>query len=217
MCGHARLLDEDDPEGLVGVYDERGNLQVVMARRVFEYFRSRGTMKTVSTIQAEHAAWVSKNFGESRGLRHPAMGIVEEVGELFHAVLKSEQGIRGTKEEHDAAIKDAIGDVCIYAIDYTSRLGMRLSDILRSESFDVTARIGDPLALALNAARQAYNAVAMDSEPQRKVVGAEAVDLVTMAMGALCTERGWSLHAIVSETWEAVAARDWAKNPRSGA
>jgi len=38
------------------------------------------------------------------------MGLVEEVGELAHAHLKNEQGIRGTPEEHVQAKVDAIGE-----------------------------------------------------------------------------------------------------------
>lgn len=40
------------------------------------------------------------------------------VGKLSHAFLKREQGIRGTKEEHDAAIKDAVADILIYLCDF---------------------------------------------------------------------------------------------------
>lgn len=175
------------------------------------------TMKTVSQLQDEHAAWVTKNFGERRDARHPAMGIVEEVGELFHAVLKSEQGIRGTREEHEAAIKDAVGDVCIYAMDYATRLGLRLVDVLKSESFEVEVKLDDPLFLALKSATQAYRAATQETGAAATVIGTEAVDLLTVAMAALCNARGWSLHAIVVETWEAVAKRDWARNPASGA
>lgn len=174
------------------------------------------TMKTVSQLQDEHAAWATKNFGERRDLRHPAMGIVEEVGELFHAVLKSEQGIRGTREEHEAAIRDAIGDVCIYAIDYTTRLGLRLKDVLKSESFEVEIKLDDPLFLAVKSATQAYRAATQEVGAAATVIGAEAVDLLTVAMAALCNARGWSLHAVVEETWDAVAKRDWTRNPADG-
>ena len=43
--GTARLLDESDPEGPVGLYDERGNLKVVMPQDVFWRLRERGGRK----------------------------------------------------------------------------------------------------------------------------------------------------------------------------
>ena len=41
----------------------------------------------------------------------------EEVGELMHAFLKSEQGIR-TNEDHRAGMVDAIGDLFIFAAHF---------------------------------------------------------------------------------------------------
>jgi NTP pyrophosphatase (non-canonical NTP hydrolase) len=42
------------------------------------------------------------------------MGIVEEIGELSHALLKQEQGIRGTWLDHETAAKDAVGDIVVF-------------------------------------------------------------------------------------------------------
>lgn len=174
-------------------------------------------MKTISEIQDEHTVWVVRNFGSNRGLRHPAMGMVEEVGELFHAVLKSEQGIRGTKQKHDAAARDAVGDVCLYAVDYATKLGVRVADELGSESFDVRVRLIDPLLSALRAATEAYEAVTVRSDEQRKMIGADAIFNIILAMSVFCATRGWSLHDIVNETWDHVSKRDWTRNPVDGA
>ena len=40
--GVARLLDESDLEGPVGLYDAQGNLKAVMSQRVFWLLRERG-------------------------------------------------------------------------------------------------------------------------------------------------------------------------------
>jgi NTP pyrophosphatase (non-canonical NTP hydrolase) len=55
-------------------------------------------------------AWMHYNFpGETRVTA--MLGLVEEVGELARAILKQNQGIRGTFEEWDEEIRKEIGDV----------------------------------------------------------------------------------------------------------
>lgn len=68
-------------------------------------------------IASKHQTWVKRNFPTA--LPHqPLLGVAEEVGELCHAHLKLEQGIRGTPEEHYAAKADAVGDICMYLLHY---------------------------------------------------------------------------------------------------
>lgn len=80
---------------------------------------------------AEHSAWVEHNFGLGRTWEDPFMGLVEEVGELSRALLKQRQGIRGTREEHEAAAKDAVGDIVTYLADLCARRGWDLPEIVR--------------------------------------------------------------------------------------
>ena len=55
------------------------------------------------------------------GMFMPFVGMVEELGELAHALLKKRQGIR-TGEDHDAAAKDAYADGRIFGYDLCHRL-----------------------------------------------------------------------------------------------
>lgn len=80
----------------------------------------------LNKLQPEIAAWRVKNFPES-GMIHQFMGMVEEMGELSHAILKDQQGIRGATE---LEAKDAVGDVLIYMINFCSTLGWDLEEIL---------------------------------------------------------------------------------------
>lgn len=59
---------------------------------------------------------------------HPLLGVVEEVGELAHAHLKGEQGIRHTPEVIQAKKVDAVADIVIYLLDYCEREGISLDD-----------------------------------------------------------------------------------------
>jgi len=99
-------------------------------------------------LQDEQRPWVEHNFGE-RPSYWPLLGVVEEVGELCHAHLKHEQGIR-TNEDHDAAKRDAVGDIVIYLSDYCSAEGIDLQAAVEETWAEVSKR--DWKADAANAA-----------------------------------------------------------------
>lgn len=81
-------------------------------------------------IQREQEEWSNRNFTDKKPYQ-PILGAAEEVGELAHAYLKMEQGIRGTKEEHLAAMKDAIGDCAIFLMDFCNQMGWEYEKIVR--------------------------------------------------------------------------------------
>lgn len=71
-------------------------------------------MASLRTIQLEARAWRAMNFPpEKRDPVRQALGVCEEAGELAHAVLKMDQGIRTAQVE---GVEDAIGDIVIYAM-----------------------------------------------------------------------------------------------------
>ncbi len=82
----------------------------------------------LKTVQDEVGTWGRKNFGTQAAYR-PLLGVVEEVGELCHAQLKMEQGIR-TTEDHTFAAKDAIGDILIYLMHYCDIRGFNIEEII---------------------------------------------------------------------------------------
>ncbi len=81
-------------------------------------------------LQSEVGEWSYDNFGLQQSYR-PLLGIGEELGELNHAHLKREQGIRG-KQDYREAQMDAIGDLVIYLCDYCAKEGIDLSDAVAS-------------------------------------------------------------------------------------
>lgn len=72
------------------------------------------------TIQEEVVEWAERNFGPQAPYR-PFVGMVEELGELAHALLKKEQGIRQGSEKFQEDAEDAIGDLFIYMCDFAGR------------------------------------------------------------------------------------------------
>ncbi len=80
-------------------------------------------------LQHEVGEWSRKNFPKNTPL-NPFLGAVEEIGELSHALLKQNQGIRGTFEEHEVAAKDAVGDTLVYLADFCERRGWSMQAII---------------------------------------------------------------------------------------
>lgn len=112
--------------------------------------REVGTMPFASDrmnfgfVQDRHRAWANKNFGEGGGANwrplRAFLGVVEEVGELSHALLKQHQGIRGDWAEHEAKGKDAVGDVILFLTDLCNRKGWDLQQIMEDVTAEVWAR-----------------------------------------------------------------------------
>lgn len=100
---------------------------------------------TIREIQARHEEWCAENFDHrepalDRKALHCAMGASEEVGELMHSLLKWDQGIRGTPEQHEADAKDAVGDVVMYLLDLCNRMGWDFERIVQDTASHVHRR-----------------------------------------------------------------------------
>ena len=80
----------------------------------------------LSDLQSQHSEWAAHNF-PNQDPHDALLGIMEEVGELAHAHLKYQQGIRGyTQTEYYAEASDAIGDIMIYLASYCNRNHLNL-------------------------------------------------------------------------------------------
>lgn len=94
----------------------------------------------LSAIQTEQDQWMNYNFPETTSIQQ-LLGVVEEVGELSHFVLKRMQGIRegvdnynniNSIEDH---IKDAIGDITIYLMGFCNQRNYDYFEIIK-ETWD---------------------------------------------------------------------------------
>jgi len=77
-------------------------------------------------LQEEAGAWQAENFDNPKAYQ-PLLGVIEEVGELAHAHLKAEQGMR-KGEDYQAKTIDAIGDIIIYLTHYCTLNGVSLQE-----------------------------------------------------------------------------------------
>lgn len=87
---------------------------------------------TIQEMQDHHRLWVNHNFPDQQP--HDALlGICEEAGELCHAHLKRDQGIRGMNPEaYVDAASDALGDIFIYMLSYANANGFNLQDCIEA-------------------------------------------------------------------------------------
>lgn len=95
----------------------------------------------ISEIQEKAVAWHKKNFGGHYGSGYRnLLGICEEAGELCHAHLKGEQGIRHTPEEIINMKMDAIGDIIIFLCNYCDSQNFTLEDCIRKAWEEIKER-----------------------------------------------------------------------------
>lgn len=91
------------------------------------------------TLQDAHAKWAGYNFPCATPVQ-ALLGVVEEVGELSHAVLKREQGIRGSTDSHDEAIEDAVGDIVLYLAHFCTLSHIDMNDAVTKTWREVNER-----------------------------------------------------------------------------
>jgi len=89
-------------------------------------------------IQIQQAEWSEKNFGPQTPNRM-ILGITEELGELCHAELKNQQGIR-VNENHEEKMKDAVGDIVIYLLAYCNEKDFNIETIIKDTWMQVKLR-----------------------------------------------------------------------------
>lgn len=77
----------------------------------------------IGSIQAEHQVWVDREYPDQPP-EVPAYGMIEEAGEMLHALLKLKQldlwgkDDRYTREKLQDEVRDAVGDCLIYVCSY---------------------------------------------------------------------------------------------------
>lgn len=166
-------------------------------------------MKPLQILQAEIGQWSRENFGDQTskatgevlGPCAPALGVLEELGEYCHCVLKHHQGIRGFDVEAKfiEESNDAIADMSIYRADLCERADdeYELTDATRDqlEAIGFAAfHLGD-LLLSL---------AADNEEARNTIINDLWFDLERIAGGKDAVEQ------MTNETWDRIVSkRNW--------
>lgn len=170
----------------------------------------------VELIQ-EVGLWASYNFGRKRASH---LGMLEEIGEATHCVLKRFQGIRGF-DNHNKFIEkfsDALADTIIYLADWCCShnsffaFGRNMHAVAKLTEDDQN-RIITHILQALS-----RMTTIADIEPSEFRVVDES-DYNMVAQRVCSGVEMWAqvydidLRLIVADTWAKVSQRDWTKNP----
>ena len=163
--------------------------------------------------------WSIKNFDTRRAAD---FGIIEEIGEATHCVLKRIQGIRGfiNEEYFLTQLGDALADIIIYLCDWCHghnaffKFGRNM--IIQSQplTIDDQRRI---IRHLLQAADIIVSISDREPEGMFSVVDESQFNMVAQRMcsGVELWAQVYKLdlRLLVANTWLKISQRDWKKNP----
>ena len=99
-----------------------------------------GIKGPIKQLQLRHRSWEFSNFPR-HSPENCIFGMMEELGELTHAWLKHEQGIREYDEDKlEGEVEDAVGDIFFYMLALCNNVGLDFYQLLRSTAQIVWAR-----------------------------------------------------------------------------
>jgi NTP pyrophosphatase (non-canonical NTP hydrolase) len=153
-----------------------------------------------SKLQAEHRVWVNGMYPD-QPTDVPAAGMVEEAGELVHALLKrrqrelwgEEQRYRGVAWQ--AELEDAIGDCAIYAVSYCNATRVDIDQALNCKPTELCP----PLLAACAAVKvAAANVLTPDMDNVREYI---------YILRLVCDNVDIVFEDAVQRTWDRVKRR----------
>ena len=176
------------------------------------------TEEEFARLASEVGEWGEANFGTTtpENANDPALGFLEEIGELTHAILKKRQGIRGTPEEHDAAARDALGDMGIFLLHLWYRKTKLEPESIPNtlvffESLSASEETPEALQSALATLAHKAGTLLDDEEwwfPDSYSEAAQSSSFVAYLLGV-------DFWPQVRDTWEKIVSkRNWKANPQ---
>jgi hypothetical protein len=160
------------------------------------YFRS---------LQTQVGRWSQHNFGDQLAHR-PAMGMFEELCELYKAIL-----LKDTPET-----LDAIGDIVIYMADYHHRRGWDMGETWTVRDNPIDGSTADVILQLIG--KMCHSHLKGEQNIRGGSARHDAVMVCTMGatlgfLDAFCRFLGCEFISVVQSVWSVVGKRDWKKNP----
>lgn len=169
-------------------------------------------MKTFKELCKEQKEWEFRNFGE-QDKENSVYGMIEEFGELFHSILKQKQGIRGTQEEHNANIYDALGDIGIYFISYCNKV-LDEDGIERIDHYSKVYNDLPPSDYKHYAIQCGTNIIGELADIETSITKLIPIYGSLNKMSLALTGLTCLVH--MNAAWDEVSKRDWNKNKNDG-
>ena len=170
-------------------------------------------MLTISELQLAVEAWSKRNFPDSPW-QYALAGVVEEIGELSHSVLKMAQGIRGSRDKHLADAKDAVADTAIYLADYLCKIGFQFANGVTFAMFQDEAR-----KLGNDDGDTPVNKILVTAAIAGRLIEEPNDDNAMLLLAGLADvseSLGIDFQNAVETTWNEVSTRDWQANRVNG-
>lgn len=183
-------------------------------------------LEILNRIQSEQVEWVNKNFSDRQDW-NPALGLIEELGELAHAVLKDVQNVR-IDQDHFEGRKDSVGDIMIYMSDFCTAMGIGLASVVEADQKNTTFIVGAEylkifdLNKCLSAILVRYTQIinrddnTTDGYLKLRLLLFQEIGRFVNELRAYCMSANIDFFLTVEKTWDKVKLRDWTKNNRSG-
>jgi len=173
------------------------------------------TPKNEAQLIEEVSRWAEQNFATCRA---PALGVIEEIGEATHCVLKKFQKIRGFNrlDYFEKHFTDALADCVIYLCDWCA-LHKAFFNFGRNQHQLETLTFDDEHTIIVHllqgsAAMLALDLNVMEDTAMQAAANAMAQRICT-GLECWATLYKIDLPLAVSATWSEVSKRDWVKNP----
>lgn len=158
--------------------------------------------------------WAEKNFGTKRW---PELGVVEEIGEATHALLKHHQGIRKFKNRDEFLSKfiDALGDTVIFLCDWCSlhNAFFQFGRCQKTEPKFVQENI--ILLHLLQATSQLFSDYSAEQKEITDPGSSFIAQRIVQGLTYWACKYELDLPLIVSGVWANVSKRDWKLNPET--
>jgi NTP pyrophosphatase (non-canonical NTP hydrolase) len=156
--------------------------------------------QTIDRIIAEHKKWTKHNFDYEA----PHLGLMEEVGEFAHQLLKAGQKIRVTS---NALRADALADMVVFYFHLCWKYEHRIYDA----PCPLRKTVEWHLATLSQFAGKIAQCIAEGNEP----------DTIYMAgvwdqIKAIASLEEWDMEVLVCRTWDSVKKRDFRLYPGTG-
>ena len=162
-------------------------------------------IKRMLELKPEVKLWVEHNFG-SCDKEDSILGVIEELGELTHCILKRKQGIRETSANIES-LMDAVGDTLIYLITYDNSTKGLLEHCEIEEGYQFENLV-ECILYAINN----VNELNYSSE----IINATALECIIEAICNICELEEIDSIICLDSAWLNVKARDWKKYPTNG-
>lgn len=191
-------------------------------------------MLNAREFQQQIDSWAKNNFTYMDKIGY---GMVEELGEYCHEILKSKQQIRrhalkgGVKDKDKAAVafqqkhrdfaldanlKDCLADGMIFTLHWTETMETFIS-FEETEAYVRNFQDyneNDAIAMLLQCLSCIFRLAAEEHDPN--VLPRTEAQRTFNNFALIAKVRGWNWFEILCDTWTEVRKRDWQKYPTDG-